>query len=251
MYYFTDIFIWIFLLVLILKTEKNTRLPLLIIFICVVRSLVQFLSYVSIGVISNYIDSTRKIGSVYLSQMFFNNCVNLTHNFQMIPKQNTIFLANYPTTVVEYICFKLLPVDVAIVVANGFIGSWTLCFCKSGQFIKLKGGKNNFEGLLEDIKEKIKNMSIFVYIEDQTRKKKIIGNSIAYPLRKGIFEIAYQTGITITPLFIDRVKIRNGLIDKRPFSMVVGETTKVTDTKNSAIQTYKFLNSILKQRRNG
>jgi hypothetical protein len=251
MYYFTDIFIWLLVLLLIVKTDKATRLPLLIIFICITRSLLQFLSYASIGVISNYVDSTRKIGSVYLSQMFFNNCVNLTHNFQMIPNHNTIFLANYPTTVVEYICFKLLPLDVAIVVANGFIGSWTLCFCKTGQFIKLKGGKNNFESLLDDIKEKIKHMSIFVYIEDQTRKKKISGDSIAYPLRKGIFDIAYQLGITITPLFIDRVKMRNGLIDKRPFRMLLGETMEVTNPKDTAIQTYKFLNSILKQRRNG
>lgn len=251
MYYFTDIFIWIVVLLLILNSDKDIRLPLLIIFICVVRSLIQFISYVSIGIISNYVDSTRKIGSVYLSQMFFNNCVTLIHNFQNIPKKNTIFLANYPTTVVEYICFKLLPVDVAIVVANGFIGSWTLCFCKSGQYITLKSGRKNFESLLEDIKLKIKDMSIFVYVEDQTRKKKIKGNCIAYPLRKGIFEIAHQLGITVTPLFIDRVKMRNGLIDKRPFRMLVGETSEVTDPKTTAIQTYKFLNDILKQRRNG
>ena len=251
MYYFTCILIWLAILYLILQTKPNFRYPLLIIFICVTRSLLQFISYLSICIVSNYLNTSLKVGSVYFSQMFFNNCVHLVSNFEMIPKHNTIFVANYPTTVVEYICFKLIPVDVAIIVANGFIGSWTLCFCKTGQFIKLTSGKNNFDNLLKDVKEKIKNMSIFVYVEDQTKKKQIGNKSIAYPLRKGIFEIACQLGLTVTPIFIDRVHIKNGLIEKRNFNISVGNTLKVKDAKDTAIQTYKFLDGILKKRQNG
>ena len=152
------------------------------------------------------------------------------HNFENnIPTENTIYVANYPWNEIEYLAQRLIPGNVCGVAFDSHVGGLIRLIGSEEDFIVLPYKKGSTYELLRDkIKSKIKTMSIFGYVENCHLR--LTNNEIGLPLRSGLFEIAKELNITITPIFISHQEYKYGKIsDRKTFRMEVGETYTVDD----------------------
>ena len=167
----------------------------------------------------------------------YNNGFTFKHNFDKLPSHHTIFVCNHPYNPIDYTAYKLIPKKVAIV-AGGlhFLAKY---LCHKDEYILYNNNKNkNFNMLKDAIAAKIDTTSVLVFVENY---KLLTSSSTIAPLRTGIFSIAQQLGVTVTPLVIDRVDTILGSITKQKFEIVVGETIMVTDPKHDSRTTRKFM----------
>lgn len=164
-------------------------------------------------------------------------------NFKQIgkfPSIPTIYVANYPNTMLEYLAMRLIPGDVCGVAFNSMVGRLIRFSGKEDKFMIIKKG-NSFETLKEKIKEKINTMSVFAYVENVHAKySKEYDVPIGLPLRTGIIKIAKQLNIPITPIFVSRIKYDKANITTKDFKIAVGETSHVDDVKKTLHKIKKF-----------
>jgi len=239
-YFFHEVFIILIILLVITKKLKIYQIITIWgIFIILYINTIKALKLVIYVIASGVISKNKKHLSIMI-QNTYRNIFHFTDNFHMLPHGNTIIVANHPHNPIDYMAYKMLPKKVAIV-AGGLhsLVNWTNNEDEH-IFYNLYKSKNTKE-LKYKIKQKIKEMSILVFIENH----KLIplnydGRKIA-KLRTGIFHIAKELDIPITPLVIDRIHQSYGSIHQQPFRMVVGETFSVVDTKLSVSHTYKFM----------
>ena len=170
----------------------------------------------------------------------YNNFFYFSHNFSKLPKENTIILANHPHNLLDYVAFKMLPMKVAIV-AGGlhFLVSWT---CNKDECILYNlYKKKNFDEIKEKIKEKIKEMPILMFVENHHKIPFNNNGRRIAKLRTGIFHIAHELNIPITPMVIDRIDSSFGIIHQQPFRMLIGPTFIVEDPDLVRRKTYRFM----------
>ena len=170
----------------------------------------------------------------------YNNLFHFCHNFRELPQINTIFVANHPHNPLDYAAFKMIPKKVAIV-AGGlhFLVRWT---CDKNDYILFNNNKGkNFSELKDKIKDKIKHMSILVFVENYKSVSLTDSGRKIARLRSGIFSIAKDLNIPVTPLVIDRIHESWGRVHEQPFRMKIGKTFMVTNPKLNSLQTHKFM----------
>jgi hypothetical protein len=166
--------------------------------------------------------------------MFNNEQIKLQHNFYKIPKHNTIFVVNYPITKLEYLVCNILPVPTCLVSSEQGNLLLNLVYDKD-EFISFPSSKKrkNFNNIEKRIKKTIQNKNIYVYVENIDGKaggEKIghlrigSGKNEVRNIRSGMFHIAKNNNLSITPLAVDYVHFNNNKIPNQNFNIRVGET---------------------------
>lgn len=211
--------------------DKKHRLLLLTLLLFVYRDsfyiCMQVLVWLS-KILTN--GDCRNTSTKFLTNNILVRKTDFINNFEnKIPNKNTIYVANYPWNEIEYLAQRLIPGNVCGVAFDSFVGRLIRLTGSEEDFIVLPYKKGSTYELLRDkIKSKIKTMSIFGYVENCHLR--LTNNEIGLPLRSGLFEIAKELNITITPIFISHQEYKYGKIsDRKTFRMEVGETYTVDD----------------------
>ena len=158
----------------------------------------------------------------------FNNNFRFIHNFDKIPKIPTIFVVNYVNDRVENIALCTFPINTCSIFAG-----WLSPLNNILTPIIFRKDKGND---YDNIKNKVLNMHnkgfhIFSYIE---RPCSSINYKGIGKIRSGMFSIAKELGISVTPVIIDRIQYSNfGLLRKQNFQIYVGDSINVLDIKKS------------------
>ena len=242
MFYLFHEAVIIFILIIIITPKLSIHQKILLwgLFLVIYSKSISILYNITSVIILGNLPVKKKIINNIIISMF-KNSFQFSHNFHKLPKQNTIFVANHPHNLVDYTAFKMLPMKVAIV-AGGlhFLVNWS---CEKGDYIFYNNNKNkNFNELKTKIQDKIKTMPILIFVENYKMLHLTDKGRKVAKLRTGIFSIAKELNIPITPLVIDRIHESWGRVTQQPFRMIVGDTFNVTDPKMDAIKTHKFMN---------
>lgn len=172
----------------------------------------------------------------YVSLIF--RYLTVDANFEHLPKENSLFLVNYPDQRLEYMLQGFFPRDLCLVASDRIKNFVSLIYPKE-QLILLPDGGKNFDKTKNIIKEKIQHYNIFVYINDNKTR---ISEYHCGKMRKGMFYIAKELGIPITPIAISHIEpICGSIIKNQTIYIRVGSTTIVTNPIQSMIDTRSFL----------
>jgi len=238
MYNFTVTLSWIILLVIVMlypKYSQNKRYMVLILLILLSKSIEVF-GYISKGVIKTLMGD--KEGYKYLARGVFVESLRFHHNFEALSKEHTIYLVNYPVTILEYALASVLPTPVCMVSSDRAKKLLSLAYEPDNYLVFDSSKKNNYEHLNELIRERIKKVSLYVYVDDMSKR---ISDDHVGTLRKGMFYIAKELGVNITPIAMDSIVTKGGIIVPQKFEVSVGETHKVEDPVKSMYEVRKFL----------
>ena len=220
------------IIVVIFKTVKKTKHKLILFMLVfliyqdswyIIINVLLWLCKIAKGDCKNTITKNLTKNLLVTRTDFINNFEN------KIPNKNTIYVANYPWNEIEYLAQRLIPGNVCGIAFDSIVGRLIRLTGSEEDFIVLPYKKGSTYELLRDkIKSKIKTMSIFGYVENCHLR--LTNNEIGLPLRSGLFEIAKELNITITPIFISHQEYKYGKIsDRKTFRMEVGETYTVDD----------------------
>ena len=174
----------------------------------------------------------------------FNKYFNYTNNFECIPKNKTIYVSNYVSDRLENIACIMIP-NISIILADTFLRVSKLnnVICNLDSVNKY--AKNKYQTVKKIVKDRHDNgYSVFVYIEDPST---VIGELGVGKLRSGMFSIAKELNITITPVVFDHIEYNKfGMIYKQNYSIKIGKSFHVKNVKNSIYRTRKFFRNNLK-----
>ncbi len=164
-----------------------------------------------------------------------------SHNFHELPPYPSIIVSNYCYDRLENIACITIPKNISIIMGELLVKYVKLhsilenIICKHGS--KDKGGEYNH--IKSEIKKCTENgISTFSYVTKSLHK-----NSKCYigKLRSGMFRIAKDLNIPITPIFIDYIDDKFGIIPLQNFRMHVGETFLIgEDIEGDIYNTRKF-----------
>ncbi len=111
--------------------------------------------------------------------------------------QPTIYIANYPSDLLEYLIPGLFASKTALVINNASI--FIPIFMPDRAIVVDMENPDNYLKILENVKNKIKNgFNIFSYVEKKYYKRKHKYHLTKF--RTGMFRIAHELGIPITPV---------------------------------------------------
>ena len=179
------------------------------------------------------------ITRVLVSDLFHRN-FRIIHNFHKIPKKQTIFLSNYVKDRVENLACMLLPVDICPMVAK-----WLSFLQNFITPVIIRGELKQYDIMKEKIKEMHgKGYYVFVYIEKWCSS---ITDERLGSIRNGIFNIAKELDITVTPIAFDRVLYNKyAILEKQNYQICVGDTFKIDDLNDCKYKTRRFLGNRIK-----
>jgi hypothetical protein len=239
LYFFHELFLVLILLVIIgiIYFDSKVLIILLLVFIILYRrTLYCFYCLINLyfyGLRKKYTEIPKIVTKMYT------NMFNIHHNFHKLPKYNTIFVANHPYHIIDLCSIQLIPTKLCFVVGGTNVTKYIIKpICGTNHIFFNMNIPNNFDNIKAQIKEKIHQSSIIVLVE---RYSLMISNKNIAPLRRGMFNIAKDLNIPITPLLLDSVRTTNGVIDRQPFEIVVGETMVVDDVKRDCRNVRKFM----------
>jgi hypothetical protein len=186
---------------------------------------------------SSNIFNRRKDDSLVRNMVtkFFKDNFRFIENYWKLPKYPTIIVANYPNDKFEYIAGITIPKNIAFIMAEGMVKiakfNKILKYC----IVKKKNG-NEYNEMKEEVYKYIKNgISVFAYVSSFSHMKGKISK-----LRTGLFRIAKELNISITPISIDYINAVYGIIPNQNFRICVGETFKPTEIYNDIYKVRKF-----------
>ena len=159
---------------------------------------------------------------------------NYKHNFYNLPTKPTIYVANYVMDRIENISCILIPTRLCVIMGSGFIDHFKL-----NKIVKYTHATRKHSGEYQEVKSSIKNklnsgISVFSYIS-----RPFISNHIG-KVRSGMFRIAKELNVTITPIYFDYIKHSYGVIPFQDFNIVVGDTFYVNNIELSVYRTKLF-----------
>jgi hypothetical protein len=159
---------------------------------------------------------------------------NVKTNFENIPKHNTIFVVNYPKLFYDCLATMLIPKDIAIIMVNRWDTKNTW-----GNFLFkpiYKEEKNSYEYIKKQISKQIQKTSVLAYVMKP--------RSLTF--RTGIFRIAKELNLTVTPIVMDTIKIENCQIIKQNFQIYIGDSFLVNDIDKDICQVKKLFKKKIK-----
>lgn len=169
----------------------------------------------------------------------FKDCFNLRTNFDQLSSNPTIFVVNYPYSVWDYVTVSMIPHDIAYVMSDSWITRQTWARVMNDAVFRKKKNGNSYDDVKRQIEEKMNNgKSILAYVTTKEFKNEdwtYIGR-----VRTGMFRIAKDLGVSITPVAIDTVHSINGVICNQNFRMHSGEPITVDDPVSAARKVRKF-----------
>lgn len=245
-YYLLLVPIMLFGIILSLPFPKYYKTIISIILILVYLrtiSLIFTCIYTAFTLSNNYpvekrYDDTKiqqAITKVWKNQFIYN------HNFYKLPSHPTIYVANYVNDRLENCTSIMIPDRLCIVMGSGFIDN-----LKLHKIVKHVYGTRKHSGEYEEVKsciiEKLKaGISIFSY-----SSKPFINDRIG-KVRSGMFRIASELNVTITPIYFDHIDHLYGIIPVQRYSIVVGDTFFVDDVDACVYRAKKFFKETRKE----
>jgi len=243
----TSFYIWVFLFTLFIYSMfiKSHMRYIIYTILLLYQSNIQFFFDFSYTIYKGYkygkssINTNNYITRI-LTTNLFNKNFNIIHNFDKIPEKPTIFLSNYVKDRVENLACMLLPVNLCLLIAESlkplenFINP-IITRGDSKQYYIMKDKINDFHK---------KGFNIFVYIE---KSNSSINDEKLGVIRNGIFAIAKDLNISITPIAFDRIVYdKYGILNRQNYQIRIGDTLKVDNINDSKYKTRRFLDSQIK-----
>ena len=213
------------MLFLIVLSVDSLKIPIII--------LLYHFVFIFLSIVNKYTFNTNILSKNYRLHCNYmcNKCLNIKYSGYNIPKDPTIFICNYPANLIEYLLYySCLNEKCCIVAFKGAKIAHTIeiFFGKNSVVIVGKGG--DFEKTQNAIKDKIKEgYNIMVYNE-----KNFFNRYNMYhvsKLRTGIFSIAKNLNITVTPIVFDHISNNFGFVTNKKFKIYIGKTEKVQDVE--------------------
>jgi len=162
----------------------------------------------------------------------FKSAFRFHDNFGKLPDKPSIIVCNYVWDRFENLASIIIPRNLAIVIANDFIMKSKLNYLVKHFILRNENG-NSYERMKLEIKNHIDNdRYVFVYVSKAA--------CYISKLRSGMFRIAKELNIPITPLAVDYIDSYYGVIPYQNFYMYVGETFYVDDVDSDMYRTRKF-----------
>lgn len=135
----------------------------------------------------------RKIGSLIFG-----------HNKLNFPRTPTIFMANYAADIVEYTAIGIFPRKTSWLVHNSIGGFFKPFFGKDRIIPVDVRKKGTFDFIKKSVRNSVSNgYHVFAYPEKSYYTRE--GIYSLNPFHTGLFKIAKDLGITITPVVIDHL----------------------------------------------
>lgn len=165
----------------------------------------------------------------------FESHFRLHKEFDKFPSQPSILVCNYCKDRMENIACILFPADIAIMMRDGLKKTVQLHrIVKWPIYTKAKG---NYEDSKKQVAEHIsKGRHIFTYV---TKHPRLRPDYIPI-VRSGMFSIAKDLGVPITPVCIDYIDTHFGSITYQNFRIRVGDTFMVDQVDVSVHKAKKF-----------
>lgn len=237
--YIPFVILFVILTILLTKTKRIYK-QILIAFILTLynKNLLMFTQLLSTLriLLMRYPVEKRKNDTVvqYHVTKFFQRHFVFKQNFHNLPSKPTIIVANYVRDRLENIACIMLPIPLCVVMGNGFITNIRLHKIVKHVF-GTKKTSGEYEIVRDHIKEKLNNgISIFSYsvrpfIDDHIGK-----------VRSGMFRMAKELGVTITPVYFDHIDYKCGFVLEQNYSVVVGDSLYVKNIEEDVYRVKKF-----------
>ena len=206
---------------------------------------IQFLVDCSSSLFKTFRYRRKNIENNYVARILFTDLFNkyfrVSHNFEKIPKKPTIFVANYVKDRTENFACIMLPVDICPLTGNRL--SYLTKFIT--HIIIKEGTSNQYDKTKEKINEMLsKGIYVFIYIEKMFSS--ITDNDFGV-IRNGVFNIAKDLDVTITPVAFDRILYNKyGILEKQNYQICVGDTFKVDTVNDVKYKTRRFFRDKIK-----
>lgn len=164
------------------------------------------------------------------------------HNFECLPDYPTIIVSNYCFDRLENIFCILIPKDLSIVLGELMIKRAYL-HRYIDNYIIVNSEKSEYQNVKNQVLEQYKQKrSIFAYVTKCPQKSFYIR-----PCRSGMFRIAQELNIPITPIAFDYIHSFCGIVPKQRYEIKVGKTFKVENIDVDTRNVHKFFRQSWKE----
>jgi hypothetical protein len=159
---------------------------------------------------------------------------DLHTNFDQFPTTPSIIVSNYCKDRAENIACVILPGNLAIMMRKGLtilglhkLVKWPLFTDDSGNYDKTK---NLVMGHI------LQGRHVFSYVTTKT----LLKPNLFMKIRTGMFSIAKQLGVPITPVVFDYIDVQMGCIPYQRYEICVGDTFYVNDVGSAKQKVMHF-----------
>lgn len=178
-----------------------------------------------------------------ISSFIYKDTFTLKHNLDKLPKTPTIIVANYPCNYVEYLAQGLFYDKMCLMLHKPAIAVLKYIF---GRKNLIGVSKGEFDKLQNVIDKKVKEgYSIFSYVEREYHTRK--DDYSITDIRSGVFRIAKNLKIPITPVVIDHIEHINGIVENYTFNIIVDDTRLVENIEEETTRVSSFFKKNLKK----
>ena len=168
--------------------------------------------------------------------------IRIISNFEKFPDHPTMILANYCRDRVENVVCIIIPRKISVLMGSAFKNVNMSGIISNPIYINASG-KGNTSYISEEIRKTINDGNdIFAYINTIPSYFDYIG-----ALRSGMFRIAIEHNISITPITFDVIDTTLGFIPKQNYFIRVGDTFYPQTIENSKYRVTKFFRESLRQ----
>lgn len=165
----------------------------------------------------------------------FETHFRLHKEFEKFPSQPSILVCNYCKDRMENIACILFPVDIAIMMRDGLKKTMKLNrIIKWPIYTKAKGSYEDSK--IQVAEHMSQGRHIFTYV---TKYPRLRPDYIPV-VRSGMFSIAKELGVPVTPVCIDYIDTHFGAIPYQNFRIRVGDTFMVDQVNLSVHKAKKF-----------
>ena len=205
------------------RSDKKTLLLLAVLMsVPITRAPLSMVSLLLCDQIKGLDFSAKYAGSIYRSVLD----IKIVGT---VPKKPTIMLLNYPAGFFEYQLIHLLSDKIALVCNTKMSKYYAPVVKGVPKILADVTTSGNFDRLKDEIKTMVdKGYNVVVYPEKNWKKRETIYHTVD-KMKSGVFEIAKQTGITITPIVMDHFNAKAGVLLGTDFNIVIEKTRYVTD----------------------
>ena len=207
------IFIVLLMIILFSKHRKKAFVALVLLYginACYILAFIICLVSVIFG---------QKNNLTFTSKILFGGLISVKHNFDKLPAKPCIFVANYPSDVLEYFVHAIVPMKICLLVSHRAVHIVRMVRTFNSLII-VDEDINSFEITKEKVKKKIsEGYSIFTYSNNVKSRR---GYYRTGKLRTGMFHIGKEIGVDVIPFITDHIDSWGGMLMLQPFHIHVG-----------------------------
>lgn len=245
-YYGFCMFVYV-LILLILISLSHIRIEIKVILLLIIIYYYHRLIILGSTFLLTYFDLTSKesyTDSLVRSCVkdMYSNVFYLKSNFEKIPSTPSIIVANYCSDRLENMACILIPRKVCVLMRDTLLNivrldkiiKWPILVKKEGTYEDIK------KQVIDSIKE---GRFIFSYVSKTPR----IGPYYIQNMRSGMFRLAMELGIQVTPITFDYIEFTHGSIPKQKFEIKVGDSFYVKNIHESVLKVKKYFQTCIKE----